>query len=178
MASEDMNGDAEAALLEAKLFALPGPIAVSACLAGLPTRYDGSHKAHPVVARLLAAGKAIPLCPEQLGGLPTPRKPYERYEGRVLDPDGGDVTEAFELGAEAAVALCKQAGVRAAVLQPRSPSCGSGMVYDGTFSSVLVPGNGVFAQKLAEAGIELVNVQEFDAGGSDPDDQAATRPQA
>lgn len=170
MDSEDMQEAAGAALLEAKLFALPGPIAVSACLAGLPTRYDGTHKVHPVVARLVAAGKALPLCPEQLGGLPTPRKPYERCEDRVVDPEGGDVSEAFELGADAAVALCRQAGVRAAVLQPRSPSCGSGMVYDGTFSGVLVPGNGVFAQKLVEAGIELVNAEAFGAYENAPEE--------
>lgn len=158
-----MQVDVGSAALEEKLFALPGPVVVSACLAGLPTRYDGTDKAHPLVARLVAAGRALPLCPEQLGGLPTPRRPYERLDGRVLDPEGGDVTEQFELGARAAVELCIQAGVRAAVLQPRSPSCGSGMVYDGAFRGVLVPGNGVFAQMLAEAGIELINADTFGA---------------
>ncbi|WP_328592838.1 DUF523 domain-containing protein [Oceanidesulfovibrio marinus] len=148
--------------LEARLFALPGPIAVSACLAGMPTRYDGTDRAHPLVARLIAAGKALPLCPEQIGGLPTPRKPYEIRNGVVIAQDGDDVTEAFQRGARSAVKLCLQAKVRAAVLQPRSPSCGCDMVYDGSFGGVLVPGHGVFAGMLLDAGIQVLNAAVFD----------------
>ena len=94
----------------------------------------------------------VPVCPEQLGGLPTPRPPAERRGGRVVT-QSGDVTEQYLRGAEETLKLCKLLGCEAAVLKERSPSCGRGQVYDGTFSGTLTAGDGVTAELLAAHGI-------------------------
>lgn len=130
-------------------------IIVSACLAGLHCRYDGGEKSHNEVIRLVAEGKAIPVCPEQAGGLTTPRLPCEIINGRVIRKDGGDVTTEFEHGARECLALAKLAGVNEAILKAKSPSCGVAMIYDGTFSGRLVPGDGVFAALCRQEGITL-----------------------
>lgn len=130
---------------------------VSACLAGCPCRYDGKDNGREDIIALVKEGKAIPLCPEQLGGLCTPRLPCERVEdGRVLCWDGSDKTENFRRGAEAVLTLCQTYGVETAILKARSPSCGAGVIYDGTFSGVLREGNGLCAQLLKEHGIEVL----------------------
>ncbi len=100
-------------------------IIVSACLAGLHCRYDGGEKSNAEVIRLVAEGKAIPVCPEQLGGLTTPRLPCEIVNGRVMRKDGVDVTAEFERGAQDALTLAKLAGASEAILKAKSPSCGS-----------------------------------------------------
>ena len=132
---------------------------VSACLAGLPCRYDGKAKPCAEVMELVRSGKAIPLCPEQLGGLPTPRPPCEIRAGRVMDRDGADQTEAFRRGAEAVLAAVQACGATEALLQNRSPSCGLGWIYDGTFSRKLVQGSGITAQMLAENGIQVIGIE-------------------
>ena len=132
---------------------------VSACLAGLPCRYDGKAKPCAVVMELVRSGKAIPLCPEQLGGLPTPRPPCEIRAGRVMDRDGADQTEAFRRGAQAVLAAVQAYGATEALLQNRSPSCGLGWIYDGTFSRKLVQGSGITAQMLAENGIQVIGIE-------------------
>ena len=132
---------------------------VSACLAGLPCRYDGKAKPCAEVMELVRSGKAIPLCPEQLGGLPTPRPPCEIRAGRVMDRDGADQTEAFRRGAEAVLAAAQAYGATEALLQNRSPSCGLGWIYDGTFSRKLVQGSGITAQMLAENGIQVIGIE-------------------
>ena len=132
---------------------------VSACLAGLPCRYDGKAKPCAEVMELVRSGKAIPLCPEQLGGLPTPRPPCEIRAGRVMDRDGADRTEAFRRGAQAVLAAAQAYGATEALLQNRSPSCGLGWIYDGTFSRKLVQGSGITAQLLAENGIQVIGIE-------------------
>ena len=132
---------------------------VSACLAGLPCRYDGKGKPCAEVVELVRAGKAIPLCPEQLGGLPTPRPPCEISAGRVVDNTGTDRTEEYRLGAEAVLAMARACGATQALLQKRSPSCGSGWIYDGTFSRTLVRGDGITARLLAENGIQVIGIE-------------------
>ena len=132
---------------------------VSACLAGLPCRYDGKAKPCAEVMELVRSGKAIPLCPEQLGGLPTPRPPCEIRAGRVMDRDGADQTEAFRRGAQAVLAAVQAYGATEALLQNRSPSCGLGWIYDGTFSRKLVQGSGITAQMLAENGIQVIGIE-------------------
>ena len=132
---------------------------VSACLAGLPCRYDGKAKPCAEVMELVRSGKAIPLCPEQLGGLPTPRPPCEIRAGRVMDRDGADQTEAFRRGAEAVLAAVQAYGATEALLQNRSPSCGLGWIYDGSFSQKLVRGSGITAQLLAENGIQVIGIE-------------------
>ena len=129
---------------------------VSACLAGLPCRYDGKARPCPEVVALVRAGKAIPLCPEQLGGLPTPRPPCEIRDGRVMDREGTDRTDEYRRGAEAVLEASRTYGATQALLQKRSPSCGSGWIYDGTFSKTLVQGDGITARLLAENGIQVI----------------------
>lgn len=128
---------------------------VSACLAGVSCRFDGGHTPREQVIELVRQGLALPVCPEQLGGLPTPRPPCEIREGQVVTIDGEDVTEAFERGVVEGVRLAVMAGCTEAILKARSPSCGCGHIYDGTFSGRLVPGDGVFAKALRAAGISV-----------------------
>lgn len=124
---------------------------VSACLLGLCTRYDGGGKPCPRVMALLPRHTLIPVCPEQLGGLPTPRPPAEiQPGGQVVNTLGQDVTKAFEQGARMALDIAQLVGCEAAILKARSPSCGKGQVYDGSFSSRLTAGNGLFAALCAE----------------------------
>lgn len=128
---------------------------VSACLLGTPCRYDGKSKADARVQALAGKYELIPVCPEELGGLPTPREPSERQGGCVVMRSGRDVTEKYRRGAEAALALCLQNGCKAAVLKEKSPSCGCGEVYDGTFSRRLIAGDGVTAEALKAHGITV-----------------------
>ena len=132
---------------------------VSACLAGFPCRYDGKAKPCDQVVALVRAGKAIPVCPEQLGGLPTPRPPCEILAGRVVDNTGVDRTEDYRRGAQAVLDLAQTYGATHALLQNRSPSCGSGWIYDGTFSKTLVAGDGFTARLLAENGIQVIGIE-------------------
>ena len=137
-------------------------VLVSACLLGVACRYDGRGQAIPRLNELLAACEVIPVCPEQLGGLPTPRTPSERVGEKVLARDGTDVTCAFARGAAEALRLAQLTGARLALLKARSPSCGSGEIYDGSFTGRTVPGNGVAAQALVDAGIEIFNEGQID----------------
>ena len=135
---------------------------VSACLLGCPCRYDGAVKADPRVLSLMERHTLIPVCPEQLGGLPTPRLPSERREGGVFDRGGMDVTVQYRQGAEEVLRLARLYGCTHAVLKERSPSCGSGQIYDGSFSHVLVPGSGVAAELLAQNGITVLGESQAD----------------
>ena len=130
-------------------------ILISACLLGARCRYDGASKPQPWVAALAERHTLVPVCPEQLGGLPTPRPPAERRGDRVLTRNGGDVTAQYRRGAEEALHLCRLLGCEAALLKERSPSCGIGMVYDGTFTGALTAGDGVTAELLRAQGIPV-----------------------
>ena len=132
-------------------------IIVSACLAGYRCRYDGKITPDPEIVDLVKNGKAIPVCPEMLGGLPCPRVPAERTKDGscVRTRDGKDVTEAFQRGAREALRLAELYGCDRAILKARSPSCGCGLIYDGTFSGTLKEGNGVTAELLLENGITV-----------------------
>ena len=131
------------------------PILVSACLLGTPCRYDGSGKADARLLKLGAKRQLIPVCPELLGGLPTPRPPAERVGARILDESGADVTSAYLRGAQETLRLARLLGCKTAILKARSPSCGAGQIYDGTFSGTLVPGHGVTAALLAQNGVTV-----------------------
>lgn len=128
---------------------------ISACLLGCRCRYDGASKAHPLAATLAERHQLVPVCPEQLGGLSTPRPPAERRGDRVITETGTDVTTQYRRGAEGALALCRLLGCQAAVLKERSPSCGHGQIYDGTFSGTLTAGDGVTAALLTAYGIPV-----------------------
>lgn len=135
---------------------------VSACLLGENCKYSGGNNYAPAVEALRERFELVPACPEQLGGLPTPRVPSERVGERVLTRDGRDVTEAFHSGAARTLAIAQAEGITRAVLQERSPSCGSGCVYDGTFSGTLVPGRGVTAELLEENGVQVLSGSRLD----------------
>lgn len=136
---------------------------VSACLLGCACRHDGGAKPHAAVCALAEKHTLIPICPEQLGGLPTPRPPCEITDGRVLTADGIDRTEAYRRGAAEAVRLAGLCGCRAALLKARSPACGSGRVYDGSFSGRLTAGDGIAAAALRENGIAVFDEDATDA---------------
>ena len=138
-------------------------VLVSACLLGENCKYSGGNNLYPRVAEWLEreGHEAVPVCPEQLGGLPTPRTPAEIVGGTVTTRDGEDVDQAFRRGAEAALDIARREGAELAVLQPRSPSCGVKQVYDGTFSGRRVSGQGVFARLLAESGFPLLEPEDL-----------------
>lgn len=129
-------------------------ILVSACLLGVCCRYDGASRPHPDVLALAERHELVPVCPEQLGGLPTPRPPAERQGERVCTRET-DVTEQYRRGAEEALRLCKLMKCDAAVLKEKSPSCGAGEIYDGTFTGGLTQGNGITAELLMRHGIQV-----------------------
>lgn len=128
---------------------------ISACLLGEKCRYDGGGNYVPAVEKLREKYELIPVCPEQLGGLPTPRVPSERVGERVLSKTGADVTEAFRRGAMRALEIAQTHGAVQAVLKERSPSCGCGTIYDGSFSGRLVSGDGTAAELLKQNGIAI-----------------------
>lgn len=151
-------------------------ILISACLLGRPVRYDGKGKplAHPAIDRWKAEGRLVAFCPEQAGGLPTPRPPAEIEGGasgedviegraRVIEKTGRDVSNAFVEGGEKAVEFARANGCAYALLIDGSPSCGSGFIYEGSFSGVRHPGLGVTAALLRRAGIAVFSDREIEA---------------
>ncbi len=131
-------------------------VAISACLLGAPVRYDGGSKPVSEVLELAEKVDVVRVCPETASGLSVPRPPAEQLGGRVLLADGRDVTAEFDLGAQRCLDAVRRSPVRLAVLKAKSPSCGVGLVYDGTYSGRLVPGQGVFAARLEREGICVV----------------------
>ncbi len=134
---------------------------VSACLLGVCCRYNGEGELDPSIAELMKEHQLIPVCPEILGGLPTPRVPAERQGGRVVTKDGRDVTKAYEKGAEETLKLARLYGCTRAILKERSPSCGSGRIYDGTFSRKQIDGYGITAELLEKNGIQTAGESNF-----------------
>ena len=137
---------------------------ISRCLLGAPCRYDGKSK--PLAAETLQALRArydlIPVCPEVLGGLATPRTPSERQGDRVVMKTGEDVTAEYRRGAEAALRAAQENRVCAALLKERSPSCGKGEIYDGSFTGTLKEGNGVTAEVLLDHGFAVYGESEIE----------------
>lgn len=132
-------------------------ILISACLLGLYCRYDGKCKAYPQLDELLQRPdiQLIPICPEQAGGLATPRPAAERQGQQVMTKAGTDVTAAYEQGAKTACALANLFHCDYAVLKEKSPSCGHGEIYDGTFTRTLTSGDGVTAERLIAQGVTV-----------------------
>lgn len=145
---------------------------ISACLVGLHTCYDGGTRCSGELLKLFQAGKAIPVCPEQLGGLPTPRPPAEIQGGtghdvlagraRVVSVQGDDFTEKFLRGAGETLYVAQALKTPVAILKARSPSCGSRGIYDGSFSGHLRPGVGVAAALLMEKGITVYSEEDIE----------------
>jgi uncharacterized protein YbbK (DUF523 family) len=124
---------------------------------GIECRYDGRHKANDVIIALSKNEPLVPVCPEQLGGLPTPREPAEQKGDTVITTSGKDVTEKFTVGATRVLAIAKALGIKEAILKQKSPSCGCGNVYDGTFSNTLIEGDGVTTKLLKQHGITVTS---------------------
>ena len=137
-------------------------VLVSACLLGERCRYDGESKPDQRVIEILSNYICIPVCPEVMGGLPIPRKPSEIQGDRVVMIDGTDVTEQYCKGAELSLCEAQKNGCAVAVLKARSPSCGKGFVYDGTYTKTLVKGNGICAQLLIDNGIDVIDETEIE----------------
>lgn len=146
-------------------------IIVSSCLLGTNSKYDGNSNANDLLMQYSHLGKYIPLCPEQLGGLPTPRPPVEiiggsgedvLYNGqKACGEQGQDLTGQFIKGAEEVLKITRAFPVTAAILKERSPSCGSNLIYDGTFRHITKPGQGVTAALLREHGIPVYSETEI-----------------
>jgi uncharacterized protein YbbK (DUF523 family) len=135
---------------------------ISACLAGENCKYNGGNNYTPLVEELKKRYELVFVCPECFGGLPIPHPPSERVGERVVAKTGEDVTAAFRLGAEKTLEIAKEQGIGKAVLKERSPSCGYGAIYDGTFTGTVVPGSGVAAEMLAAAGIAIYGESEIE----------------
>ena len=138
-------------------------ILVSACLLGENCKYNGGNNFTEGLAETLAAHEmtAVPFCAEQAGGLPTPRIPAERVGNQVLNKQGEDVSAQFYLGAQLALERALAMGCKAAILKKNSPSCGCGTIYDGSFSGILVQGDGVTAELLKKHGIAVYNEENY-----------------
>ena len=137
---------------------------ISACLLGTNCKYNGGNNALPPekLAALEERYRLVPVCPEQAGGLPTPRLPSECRGEQVVNRAGEDVTEAFRRGAELALETALREDCRLALLKERSPSCGSGRIYDGSFTATVIPGDGVTAEMLKKSGITVYSETEFE----------------
>lgn len=137
-------------------------ILVSACLLGENCKYSGGNNKCDEILELGKKHKLIPICPECFGGLPIPRVPSEIKNGRVYSKTGEDLTEAFNDGAEKALYVAEESGCQLAILKERSPSCGFGEIYDGSFSSKTIRGNGITAQLLYDHGIVILGETKTD----------------
>jgi uncharacterized protein YbbK (DUF523 family) len=129
----------------------------SACLLGFCCCYDGKHNLHNKIAALALKELLIPVCPEQMGGLPTPRPPAEMLNNQVITKEGINITEAFEKGAHEVLKLALRYNIKEAILKQRSPSCGNGQIYDGTFSKTTIEGYGITSQLLINNGIKIIS---------------------
>ena len=136
-------------------------ILVSACLLGENCKYNGKNNYSERVAAYVAGHEVIPVCPEVLGGLPTPRDPSEIVNGEVINCKGISVDRQFRTGAEEALRIAKENDIALAVLQSRSPSCGVRQIYDGSFTGKLIPGQGVFAGLLRENGFRVMDCEDI-----------------
>lgn len=132
-------------------------IVVSACMAGIKCRYDGNDNSNEKVIELVKQGIAIPVCPEQLGGLSTPRNPAEIQSNKVITQNGIDVTDQFLKGADETLKIAKMIKCKKAILKQRSPSCGFGLIYDGSHTGKIIEGTGFTARLLAENGIQILS---------------------
>lgn len=136
-------------------------IAVSACLLGENCKYNGGNNYNEKVAAFLEGHEVVGVCPEVLGGLSTPRKPSEIVNGVVRHQDGTSVDAEFRKGAELALKIVLEQEVELVILQSRSPSCGPNIIYDGSFSKTLIPGDGIFVELLKKHGIRVVDAAEL-----------------
>lgn len=139
---------------------------VSSCLAGIDCKYSGGNNKSEKIYRMVMEGKAIPVCPEVMGGMPIPRTPCEivindKGEKRIMTAAGEDFTEEFTSGAEKTLEIAKILDIDTAIFQPRSPSCGCGTIYSGKFEGKLITGNGFTADLLLRNGIKVCTPDDY-----------------
>ena len=140
-------------------------IMVSACLLGENCKYNGANNLSEKVVKFIEGHEVISVCPEVMGGLPTPRIPSEIVNGVVTAADGRNVDAEFRKGAQIGLELAKENDVDLVILQSRSPSCGVKQVYDGTFSGNKIDGQGIFVQLLIENGYKVIDVEDLEPVG-------------
>ncbi len=139
---------------------------ISACLAGVNCKYNGGNNESQWVKEFMKDKDCMLVCPEGLGQLPTPRPPSEFINGRAIDKNGKDITDNLISGAEKTLVKAEKRAaelgqtIELAILKANSPSCGCGKIYDGTFSGVLIDGDGIFAEMLKEKGIRVITEQQ------------------
>lgn len=136
-------------------------ILISACLIGLNCKYNGGNNENSKLVELMKEKDLVPICPEQLGGLKTPRASAERKQEKVITKEGVDVTKEYQKGAEEVLNLAKKLNIKKAILKSRSPSCGIDEIYDGTFSHTLIKRDGVTAELLKKNGIEVISSDRY-----------------
>jgi len=136
-------------------------ILVSSCLVGLGCRFDGTDKKTDAVLKYLEGKSWMPVCPEQMGGLSTPRQPAEIRRDRIMTKDGVDVTAQFVRGADEVARLARLTGADEAILKSRSPSCGCKKIYDGTFSGTLIDGDGLTTRALKKMNVNVRSEEDL-----------------
>ena len=136
-------------------------ILISACLIGLNCKYNGGNNENSQLVELMKEKDLVPICPEQLGGLKTPRVSAERKQEKVITKEGVDVTKEYQKGAEEVLNLAKKLNIKKAILKSRSPSCGIDEIYNGTFSHTLIKRDGVTAELLKKNGIEVISSDRY-----------------
>lgn len=136
-------------------------ILVSACLLGENCKYNGGNNFNAAVAECVRGKEVLTLCPELLAGMGCPRTPIEIVEGVLMDREGNNVDAAMRIAVEKAMALLEEEEIQCAILQSRSPTCGVNQVYDGTFTGKLVPGSGIFARALQQAGYTVIDAEDL-----------------
>ena len=134
---------------------------VSACLCGVNCKYNGKNNLNEKCLELFKEGRAILVCPEQLGGLKTPRDPSEIKGNKVISIENQDVTIEFQRGAEETLKIAKMAGIKKAILKEGSPSCGSNFIYDGSFKGIKIEGEGLLASLLRKNNIEVISSDNY-----------------
>lgn len=137
-----------------------GKILVSACLLGENCKYNGSNNYNAAVAEFVKGGEVLPICPEMMAGMGCPRTPIEIVNGVLMDRDGNNVDAAMREAVAQAMEQVRKEEILCAILQSRSPTCGANQVYDGSFSGRLIPGSGIFAQALREAGCRVIDAED------------------
>ena len=137
-----------------------GKILVSACLLGENCKYNGGNNDNPAVAEYVQGREVLPICPEMMAGMGCPRTPIEIVNGVLMDRDGNNVDDAMREAVAQAMERVRKETILCAILQSRSPTCGVNQIYDGSFSGKLIPGSGVFAQALREAGYLVMDAED------------------
>lgn len=136
-------------------------IIVSACLLGTNCKYNGGNNYNQELIEHLKNFEIIPICPECFGGLSTPRVPSEIIEEKVINKEGIDVTNNYLSGAKKALELAKSNNIKVAILKAKSPSCGEGKIYDGTFTNTLIDGDGITVRMFKDEGIKVYTENNY-----------------